>query len=351
MTVHEYPRSHGSLSGLSDTDHHIQYALDTQGVISARPVPGRRGRFYYATDEQTLYRDTGTSWVSVNNSSVLFDAKGDLLIGQADNVAARLPLGANGQALVVDTAQALGVKWASVKDMILSAQRLMTPGEHFSEAALLKTGTLNVGSGVTQTVVATPAAGTYRVVKSLVISNYGATANNFDLTLAGVLLCSNVPISGNSVVTINTPFLLSSPNTLTFRPGGGSVPLNITAHYYDVPDIGTVAGGLFGAINTTDTNQADTNRSLYTSPAGLSSVVTSIVFGLRSSGTARAFIIDSEATHGSHHPTLGTGAYVAIDEPYLVRPGQSLVQGIHGAGTSGVTPTAGTTVAVFGYYR
>lgn len=352
MTVHEYPRHHGSLSGLSDTDHHTQYALDTQGLISARPLPGRRGRLYYATDESILYRDTGTTWVSVNNSGVLYDAKGDILVGQADNIAARLPIGTvNNQTLLVDSSQTLGVRWGSPVSPVAGAQRLMTPGEHYSEAPLLKTGTLNVGSGTTTTVVPSPAAGTARVVQSIVVSNYQAPDNNFDLTLAGTLLCSNVPIKGNSVVTIDTPFFITNPNTLTFRPGGGSVPLNITTQYVDVPDLGQVAGGLFGALATTDTNQADTARPFFTSPAGLSTVITSLIFGLRSSGTARAFVLDVEAAHGSHHPVLNTGDYLTVDEPYLVRPGQSLQQGIHGAGTSGVTPTAGITVAAFGYYR
>lgn len=44
----------------------------------------------------------------------LIDAKGDLLVGTGDNVIARLAVGADGAALVADSTQTAGVKWAAV---------------------------------------------------------------------------------------------------------------------------------------------------------------------------------------------------------------------------------------------
>ena len=43
----------------------------------------------------------------------LVDAKGDLLVGTADNTVGRLAVGTNGQVLTADSAQASGVKWAT----------------------------------------------------------------------------------------------------------------------------------------------------------------------------------------------------------------------------------------------
>lgn len=44
----------------------------------------------------------------------LLDAKGDLFVGTAADTVARLAVGANGQVLIADSAQAVGVKWAAV---------------------------------------------------------------------------------------------------------------------------------------------------------------------------------------------------------------------------------------------
>ena len=46
------------------------HAKDDQGPLGQRPVstlqsPGKSGRYYYATDTQQLFRDTGFSWVEI----------------------------------------------------------------------------------------------------------------------------------------------------------------------------------------------------------------------------------------------------------------------------------------------
>ena len=48
-----------------------QVAMDDQGTLASRPVstavnPGKKGRYYYATDTGVIYRDTATEWVAVN---------------------------------------------------------------------------------------------------------------------------------------------------------------------------------------------------------------------------------------------------------------------------------------------
>jgi hypothetical protein len=46
-------------------------------------------------------------------AATLIDAKGDLIAGTADDTAARLPVGANGQAVVADSTAATGLKYSS----------------------------------------------------------------------------------------------------------------------------------------------------------------------------------------------------------------------------------------------
>lgn len=41
-------------------------AIDAQGVLTSRPAAGIRGRYYFATDNGLLYRDTGSVWTTLN---------------------------------------------------------------------------------------------------------------------------------------------------------------------------------------------------------------------------------------------------------------------------------------------
>lgn len=43
-------------------------AMDDQGAKASRPAAGKKGKYYFATDEGILYRDNGTSWDAVNYS-------------------------------------------------------------------------------------------------------------------------------------------------------------------------------------------------------------------------------------------------------------------------------------------
>lgn len=45
----------------------LNAARDAQGTLAARPAAGIRGRYYFATDNGFLYRDTGTAWVNLTD--------------------------------------------------------------------------------------------------------------------------------------------------------------------------------------------------------------------------------------------------------------------------------------------
>lgn len=40
-------------------------AYDNQGTLAQRPAAGVRGRYYFASDNAVLYRDTGTAWIPI----------------------------------------------------------------------------------------------------------------------------------------------------------------------------------------------------------------------------------------------------------------------------------------------
>jgi hypothetical protein len=60
-----------------------------------------------------------SSTVSAGIPATIVDAKGDLIVASAADTVARLPVGAtNGHALVVDSAETLGMKWAAVSGVV-----------------------------------------------------------------------------------------------------------------------------------------------------------------------------------------------------------------------------------------
>jgi hypothetical protein len=74
------------------------------------------------TTGQVLAKASGTdmdfSWVAQDDSNAIqnaiVDAKGDLISATADDTPARLAVGTNGQVLTADSAEATGLKWATV---------------------------------------------------------------------------------------------------------------------------------------------------------------------------------------------------------------------------------------------
>lgn len=88
------------------------------------------------TSVQTLTNKTLTSPVLTTPSISTIDAKGDLLVGTADNTIGRLAVGTNNQILVADSTTGTGLKWA-------------TPAGANSSFSLLSTTSLSGSSSVT----------------------------------------------------------------------------------------------------------------------------------------------------------------------------------------------------------
>lgn len=66
------------------------------------------GTLYFVSDSAALFFGD-----AAGISASLIDAKGDLIVGTADNTVARLAVGTNGHTLVADSTQSTGVKWAA----------------------------------------------------------------------------------------------------------------------------------------------------------------------------------------------------------------------------------------------
>jgi hypothetical protein len=66
---------------------------------------------YLATDVESALSSKIGSADAIPRA--IFDAKGDLLVGTGDNTFTRLGAGTDGQALVLDSTTATGVKWAT----------------------------------------------------------------------------------------------------------------------------------------------------------------------------------------------------------------------------------------------
>jgi len=95
--------------------------VDAKGDLLAGTAPDTIGRLPVGTNGQVLVADsstsTGLAWSSEADPTAItksiIDAKGDLIVGTANDTPARLPIGTNGQYLVANSAATEGVAWTT----------------------------------------------------------------------------------------------------------------------------------------------------------------------------------------------------------------------------------------------
>lgn len=117
---------HNQLLNLAAADPHTQYVLKalltTKGDLIVRDASGPQ-RLAAGAESQVLAvnaaEPTGLKWVPQVSSGAgipgsTIDAKGDLIVGTADDTYSRLAVGGDGQVLLADSSQATGLLWTNL---------------------------------------------------------------------------------------------------------------------------------------------------------------------------------------------------------------------------------------------
>jgi hypothetical protein len=103
------------------------------------------GMVSYLADTDQLEKYTGAAWVNITADSIakaLIDAKGDLIVGTADNTPARLAVGTNGHRLVAASDETAGVQWvADTANTVVTAKGDLLAATAASTLARLGVGT------------------------------------------------------------------------------------------------------------------------------------------------------------------------------------------------------------------
>lgn len=85
-------------------------------IAGTAPSNAIAGQIWFDSNTGGTYVYFNSTWVEVGASALdtllnTIEAKGDILVGTADNAVDNLTVGSNGQILVADSAEATGLKW------------------------------------------------------------------------------------------------------------------------------------------------------------------------------------------------------------------------------------------------
>jgi hypothetical protein len=182
------------------------------------------GEFWYDTGTSELKIFDGSSWVETGANYIpasSFTATGDLLVGTGSGTYVALPVGTDGQALVVDSTCTEGVKWgASLEGYTCTATPFNTAlGAQAGDS--ISSGTSNVSIGFSAGTAITTGVANVAIGRSALQSATGSTGN----VAVGYQALTNATASQTTAVGYNALASLSTGlrNTAFGFYAGGSV--------------------------------------------------------------------------------------------------------------------------------
>jgi hypothetical protein len=132
--VNDYLMSQAVMVFDDATDRNTQLGVSVaEGMVS------------YLKDTDQLEKYTGAAWVNITADSIakaLIDAKGDLIVGTADNTPARLAVGTNEHRVVADSSTSTGLAYvADTTNFAVAAKGDLLAGTAADTLAALTVGT------------------------------------------------------------------------------------------------------------------------------------------------------------------------------------------------------------------
>jgi len=110
-------------------------AADAADVVPVVDTSATTTKKISLADVAEFVVGTGTFTSALGNpiDADIIDAKGDLIVGSADNTPQRLQVGGtNGHVLMIDSAQTVGVKWAAVPASPVDSDQAVLSGAVFN---------------------------------------------------------------------------------------------------------------------------------------------------------------------------------------------------------------------------
>lgn len=93
-------------------------ALTLVAISSSAPTSPSQGEVWFDSDTGGTFIYYNTTWIEIGVAPLnavlnTYDAKGDVVVGTADNAISRLAVGSNGTVLTANSSTATGIAWAT----------------------------------------------------------------------------------------------------------------------------------------------------------------------------------------------------------------------------------------------